>query len=328
MSNKKILFSGIQPTGEIHIGNYLGALKNWVDLQSQYQCFYSVVDLHAITIDQDPQAYQEKIFDTAMDLLAIGIDPKKSVLFIQSQLPEHTELCWLLNTLTPIAELERMTQYKDKSRQNQKNINVGLLDYPVLQAADILLYQTDVVPVGEDQLQHLELTNMIARKFNNRYGQYFKEIKPIVGLGARVMSLTEPDKKMSKSLGPNNYIALGDYPEVIRKKVMSAVTDMGPDTTEMSKGVKNLFDLLNLFGDQKNVQKFQTAYDQKTLKYSELKTELAGSIIKILKPIQDKKARLIKEKVKVKKILVDGAKKARTVAQKTLKEVKQKMGLA
>lgn len=324
---KKTLFSGIQPTGEIHIGNYLGALKNWVELQSQYNCLYSIVDLHAITIDYSPVDYQERILNTAMDLLAIGIDPKKSVLFVQSRVPQHTELCWYFNILTPIAELERMTQFKDKSAQHKENINAGLFDYPVLQAADILLYKSEVVPVGQDQLQHLELTNTIVRKFNNKFGKYFEEIKPVISEGTKIMSLTNPEKKMSKSLGPNNLIALADEPDVIRKKIMSAVTDTGPVSAEMSAGVKNLFDLLKLFNATAVQQKLTEAYNNKTLKYSELKSELVEAIIKHLQPIQAKKKKLEKNKKQVIKILADGAKKAGKIAGQNILEVKKKMGL-
>lgn len=324
---KKTLFSGIQPTGQIHIGNYLGALKNWVDLQSQYNCLYSIVDLHAITIDYNPAEYQERILNTAMDLLAIGVDPKKSVLFAQSHVPQHTELCWYFNTLTPIAELERMTQFKDKSKEHKENINAGLFDYPVLQAADILLYKSEVVPVGQDQLQHLELTNTIVRKFNNKFGKHFEEIKPVISAGAKIMSLTNPEKKMSKSLGPNNLIALSDEPDVIRKKIMSAVTDTGPATDAMSAGVKNLFELLKLFSSTVAHQKLTAAYNNKTLKYSELKTELAEAIIKNLQPIQERKKKLAKNKKQVIKILADGAKKAGKIAGKNILEIKKKMGL-
>lgn len=328
MTNKQILFSGIQPTGEIHLGNYLGALKNWVDLQNQYNCFYSIVDLHAITIDYDPKTYQDKIINTAMDLLAIGLNPKKSTIFVQSHVPEHTELCWLFNTVTPIAELERMTQFKDKAGQHKQNINAGLFDYPVLMAADILLYHAAVVPVGEDQLQHLELTNMIARKFNNKYGEYFKEVKPIIGQGARIMSPADPTKKMSKSLGPNHYISLADNPEIIRKKIMGAVTDVGPNADgQMSGGIKNLFMLLKLLDSEGLYQKFQNAYNNKTLKYSELKTELAESIIKYLAPIQGKKQYWKKNPDRVKKILKSGAKQAQKIAQKNILEIKKLMGL-
>ena len=329
-TKKPVLFSGIQPTGEIHIGNYLGALKNWVDLQNsgKYNCLYSVVDLHAITIDQDPKKYQEKVLNTAIDLLAIGLDSKKSTLFIQSQIPEHTELAWFFNTLIPISELERMTQYKDKSKQNEKNINIGLLDYPVLMAADILLYKSNFVPVGEDQFQHLELTNLVVKKFNNKYGQYFSEVKTIVSLVPRLMSLSDPAKKMSKSHGPASYIALTDSAETIKSKVMRAVTDVGPTPgNEMSLGVKNLFKLLELFGDNKDYKKFLANYNNKTIKYSELKIELAGTIIKYLKPIQEKRKYFADNKIKVKKILEEGAKKARVIAQKNISEIKKRMGL-
>jgi tryptophanyl-tRNA synthetase len=283
--------------------------------------------LHAITIEYDPKKYQEKILDTAMDLLAIGIDPKKSVFFVQSHVPEHTELCWLFNSLIPIAELERMTQFKDKSKEHKQNINAGLFDYPVLQAADILLYQGEYVPVGQDQLQHLELANTIVKKFNNKFGEYFKEIKPIIGQGAKIMSLTDPAKKMSKSLGLKNYIALNDPPEIIRKKVMGAVTDVGPDVSQMTPGVKNLFLLMELFAEAKIIDKFENAYTNKSIKYSELKSELAETIINKLKPIQEKKQKLIKDKKSVIKLLNDGAVKAKKIAAKNLLEIKKKMGL-
>ena len=325
--NKKILFSGIQPTGEIHIGNYLGALKNWVELQDKYRCLYSIVDLHAITIDYHPATYQETILNTAIDLLAIGLDPKKSTIFVQSQVPQHAELCWLFNTLVPIAELERMTQFKDKAKQHQQNINAGLFDYPVLQAADILLYHAEAVPVGQDQLQHLELANTIIRKFNNRFGSYFKEIKPLIGQGARIMSLADPAKKMSKSLGPSHYLSLFDSPETIKRKVMSAVTDTGPAKNEMSGGVKNLFTLLELLAKKPVYQKFLNAYQRKTIKYSELKNDLAKTIITFLKPIQERQKQLAKNKKQVTKILADGAKKAKAIAQKNITEIKQRMGL-
>ncbi len=326
--DKRILFSGIQPTGDLHIGNYLGALKNWVDLQDKYKCFYSIVDLHAITIDYEPTKYQKQILDTAIDLLALGIDPKKSILFIQSQVPEHTELCWLFNTLIPITELQRMTQFKDKSRQNFNNINVGLFDYPVLQAADILLYKGELVPVGEDQLQHLELANTILRKFNNKFGEYFQKIEPIISKSARVMSLQEPRNKMSKSLGSNHYIALRDDEETIKKKIMSAITDAGPQQSgRMSPGVDNLFTLLENFADEKIVKKFNLDYHNGDLKYSELKTELAQVIVDSLKPIQANIAKLEKDKVKVKKILEEGAKKAKKIAEKSILDIKEKMGL-
>ncbi len=218
MNNKKILFSGIQPTGELHIGNYLGAIKNWAELQNkgEYNCIYSIVDLHAITIDYDPKVYQDRIIDLAATLLACGIDPKKSILFVQSNVKEHAELCWFLNTIIPVSELQRMTQFKDKTEKNQKNINMGLLDYPVLMTSDILLYGAEIVPVGDDQLQHLELTNIILRKFNNKFGEYFKKVNPYITKSARVMSLNDPEKKMSKSV-EGSFIGLDDEPNEIRK---------------------------------------------------------------------------------------------------------------
>lgn len=326
--DKKILFSGIQPTGDLHIGNYLGALKNWVNLQDQHDCFYSIVDLHALTIDYDPINYQEQILNTAIDLLAIGIDPKKSTLFVQSHVPQHTELTWLFNTLTPIAELQRMTQFKDKSRQNFTNINMGLFDYPVLMSADVLLYKAEMVPVGEDQLQHLELANTILRRFNNKFGEYFQKIEAIMSKSARVMSLQEPKNKMSKSLGVTNYIALRDDEETIRKKIMSAKTDTGPqEGGHMSPGVDNLFTLLENFADEKIVKKFNLNYHNGDLKYSELKKELAEAVINTLKPIQINIVKLEKDKEKVKKILAEGAQKAQKIAEVNILEIKEKMGL-
>ena len=283
--------------------------------------------MHALTIEYNPMTYQDKILEMAMDLLSIGINPKKSILFVQSHVPEHTELCWLFNTLLPVAELQRMTQFKDKAMQHKENVNAGLFNYPVLMAADVLLYKSEMVPVGDDQLQHLELTNTILKKFNNKFGKYFEEIKPIVGKGARIMSLTNPEKKMSKSLGPNNLIALSDAPEIIKKKIMKAVTDEGPDAGTMSAGVKNLFTMLELLGDSKTIQKFQKTFNNKTLKYAELKSELSEAIISYLKPIQARKKQLSQDKKKVKKILADGAKKARMIAQKNLLEIKKRMGL-
>lgn len=325
---KPILFTGIQPTGQIHLGNYIGAYKNSVNLQDNYFSIFSIVDLHAITIDYQPKEYQNTIFKTAITLLSFGIDPKKSIFFVQSHVPEHTELSWLFTTLTPVGELERMTQYKDKAKKHKQNVNAGLLSYPILMTADILLYKAEYVPVGEDQYQHLEFAKMIVKKFNNKFGQYFKEVKTIVSPAPKIMSLTDPTKKMSKSDGPANCLLITDSPEVIKNKVMRAVTDIGPNQeNEMSLGVKNLFKLLELFGDNKTYKKFQTAYNNRTIKYSELKATLAEAIIKYLKPIQEKQKYFSDNKAKVKKILEDGAKKARVIAQKNILEIKKRMGL-
>lgn len=327
LNNKKILFSGIQPTGEIHIGNYLGAIKNWVELQNkgEYNCIYSIVDLHAITIDYDPKKYQETILDLAATLIACGIDPKKSILLVQSNVKEHAELCWLLNTVTPVSELYRMTQFKDKSSKNEKNINIGLLDYPVLMSSDILLYRSEVVPVGYDQSQHLELTNIILKKFNNKFGEYFNKVNPYITTGAKIMALNDPEKKMSKSIS-GSYISLSDTPDEIRKKISYAVTDSNA-SKEMSLGVKNLFDLLLFFEAREAHDKFLKQYKDKTIKYSELKSELADVIIKKLEPIQKKKKELLKSPKKLKSILADGAKQAQKIAYKNILEIKKRMGL-
>jgi tryptophanyl-tRNA synthetase len=319
---KKILFSGIQPTGELHIGNYLGALKQWVELQNSndFQPLFCVVDLHSITQDYDPKKKQEQILNTAVDFLACGVDPKKSILFVQSQVPEHTELAWLFNCLTPVAELERMTQYKDKSARQKENINMGLFDYPVLMAADILLYQTELVPVGEDQIQHVELARVIARKFNNKFGEFFPEPKSKLTEAKRLMALNEPKQKMSKSLGAKAYIALSNSPETIREKIKVAVTT--------PEGAKNLLELLGYFStDKKIVTKFEKEFSAGTIKYSELKPALAEAIIEVLKPIQEKQKYYLDNPKKVAKILSDGAKQAQKIAAKNLAEIKKRMGL-
>lgn len=321
-----ILFSGIKPTGELHLGNYLGALHNWVKLQDEYTAIYSIADFHALTIDIDPQELKENSFKLAVDLLSLGIDPKKCILFRQSDATEHAELAWILNCLTPVAELERMTQYKDKIANDKKAANAGLFTYPVLQAADILLYHAEYVPVGEDQLQHLELSRIIARKFNNRYGAYFPEIKPVLSETIRVMSLNNPVKKMSKSLGPKSYIALRDKPEIIKKKIAGAVTDSLGDTTTLGGG-HNLLTLFKEFAPAKDFQKYEQEYELHSLSYAKLKQDLAERIITFLRPIQEKQAYYEKHPDEVHRILEKGALQARTRAQKTLKEVRKIVGL-
>lgn len=325
----KVIFSAAQPTGELHLGNYLGALKNWVHLQRDNQCFYAIVDYHAITIPYDPKDFSKKVMDLALDYLAIGIDPEKSVMFVQSHVPEHAELAWILNTITPLGELERMTQFKDKAEQQRGSISAGLLNYPVLMAADILLYQPDLVPVGEDQTQHVELTRVIARKFNSTFGEYFKEPKVYEATIARVMSLLEPAKKMSKSLGPNHCLALNDPPEVIRKKIAKAVTDEGGLAENRVSGGKNLLELFKVLSDDKAAKDaFEEQYKAGELKYAEFKPALAETIIKVLEPIQARRAELAAKPQEVTRILLGGRDKARLIAQKTLKDVKEKMGLA
>ena len=226
------VLSGIQPTGSIHIGNYLGAIKQWIKLQEKEDCIFFIADLHSLTIPYQPKDLQKNILETAISYLALGIDPQKSIFFVQSNVKEHSELCWLLNTVCPLGELERMTQFKEKSKQfstkGGKDINAGLLAYPILQSADILLYKSEGVPVGKDQVQHIELTRTIARRFNQKFGKLFPEPKSLLPkTGAKIMSLNDPRKKMSKSLGPQSYISLFEDPKEIKKKIMSAVTDTG-----------------------------------------------------------------------------------------------------
>lgn len=323
----KIILSGMQPTGSLHIGNYLGALKNWALLQTDNRCFFSIVDLHAITVPYKPKELPERVKEMAIDFMASGIDPEKSVIFVQSQVPEHAELAWLLNTITPLGELERMTQYKDKAGQHSEAINAGLLNYPILMAADILLYQPDLVPVGDDQTQHVELTRTLVRKFNSLFGDYFKEPKVFEATVPRVMSLLEPAKKMSKSFGPNHCIFLSDTPEVIRKKIAKAVTDEGGNTENISGG-RNLLQLFKVLSDDKELkQQLDQQYRAGELKYSEFKPLLADVLIKILEPIQLKRQELMAKPKAVEKVLRTGRDQARLIAGKTLAEVKEKMGL-
>ncbi|MDD5341402.1 MAG: tryptophan--tRNA ligase [Patescibacteria group bacterium] len=324
---KQIVLSGVQPTGELHLGNYLGSLKNFAELQDKYQCYFFIATYHSITIDYEPKNKRQQILDLAATFLAAGLDPKKCIIFNQADIPECTELAWIFNTITPISELYRMTQFKDKSAKHAKNINAGLLDYPVLQAADILLYKPDFVPVGHDQLQHLELSNEIVRWFNNKFGAYFQPIKPLLTKTPRLMSLLEPDKKMSKSGGPNHYIALSDEPEVIREKLKRAVTGTGTEDV-IPAGAQNLLMLLSEFGTTKQVDYFQAAIQNKTIKYSELKETLSTAIAEKLAPFRAERKKLLSNPKKIESVLKNGAKEAEKIAKKTLKEVKELIGVA
>ena len=325
---KKIIFSGVQPTGIAHIGNYLGAIKNWVKLQNEYNSIFCIVDLHAITVPQDPQKLRKAILEMAAIYIAAGIDPKKSVIFVQSHVPEHSELAWLLNTITKIPELEWMTQFKDKSQQHKDKVNVGLFDYPVLMAADILLYQTDAVPVGEDQKQHIELARSLARRFNNLYGKSFTVPQPLINKEtARIMGLDNPLKKMSKSsANPNNYISLTDSPAIIRQKIKKAVTDSG---TTIKYDLKRpaIVNLMTIYKHFSNLSFEAIEKKYKNKGYAQFKEGLAETIIQGLKSFQEKKSALEKNPKELEKILQNGAKKAKAIAQKTLKTAKQKMGL-
>jgi len=318
------IFSGIQPSGEFHIGNYLGAMKNWVDLQKEnvaHSCIFCIVDYHAITVDYPPKELPERIINAAKDLLAVGIDPEASIIFLQSDRPEHTELAWLLNTITPMGELNRMTQFKEKSAKHEQL--VGLFDYPVLMAADILIYKSEGVPVGEDQVQHVELARDIVRRFNSKFGQTFIEPKVLLNETKRVMGL-DGKGKMSKSNPANTYIALNDEPDVIRKKISAATTDTGQGA-EISAGTKNLIGLMGIFAGKETEEKYQKEREAGTIKYSEFKPALAEAIIKELEPIQKRRKEISDEEVK--KILKDGAEKLADGAARTIKEVKEKMGL-
>jgi len=326
-TKKQIVLSGTQPTGELHIGNYLGALKNWVGLQDKYQCYFFLATYHSITANYQAKEKKQQIMDLTIDYIAAGLDPKKCIIFNQADVPACTELAWIFNTLTPIAELERMTQFKDKSQKQATNINVGLFDYPVLQAADILLYQPNYVPVGQDQLQHLELTNKIVRWFNNKYGQYFQEIKPLLTETPKIMSLVEPEKKMSKSCGPKHYIAINDSPQVIEEKIKKAVTGTGTEK-QIPTGAKNLLALLAEFGTDDEVIYFSKQISQKNIKYGELKQTLAKAISQYFEPYRTKRKELEQKSEYINKVLAEGAAKAQKVAKQTLIEVKKQIGVA
>jgi tryptophanyl-tRNA synthetase len=324
---KERIVSGIQPTGELHIGNYLGSLKNFVELQEKFDGYFFIADLHSLTEDFTPgQAKADQIRNLVKTYLAAGLNPDKCTIFIQSHVPAHAELAWIFNTILPMGELERMTQYKDKSARQNANINVGLFDYPVLMAADILLYKPAYVPVGHDQLQHLELTNTIARKFNHKFGQEFTEIKPHMQKPLRVMSLSDPTRKMSKS-EPGSFINIFDEPDEIRKKLSKAVTATDSAEGEMPKGVQNLFDLLLEFGKQDKYDEFHKQYKAGTIKYSELKETLADAIATYFEPMREKRKDLDSQEKEIDKIVKEGAAKASKVANETLTAVKSKIGL-
>lgn len=323
----KRVFSGIQPTGFLHIGNYLGALRQWIELQQEYDCLFAIVDLHAITVPYNPKTLKKQILETALDLLALGLDPKKAIFFVQSQVEEHTYLAWLLNTITPLSELKRMTQFKEKSKEQKKEIRAGLLNYPVLMAADILLYKAEIVPVGEDQLQHVELARLIARKFNQIFGETFPLPQArLLKKTARVKSLLKPEKKMSKSLGEKHCIFLKDEPEIIRRKLQKAVTGTGTEI-ELPLGAQNLINLLKEFGTQDEISYFEKQIRKRNIKFSELKETLAYAISEFFAPFREERKKLAQKPALVEEILKQGTRKARKIARENLKEIKQKIGL-
>ena len=322
------IVSGIQPTGQIHLGNYLGAIKQWVELQKENECIFFIADLHSLTVPYDPKELQQKIREKAIAYIAAGIDPDKSILFVQSQIKEHSELTWILNTICPVGELERMTQYKDKSSKNKDNINAGLLDYPVLMAADVLLYKADAVPVGKDQEQHVELIRTLARKFNQKFGQTFKEPKSLIPKeGAKIMSLTDPKKKMSKSDDAKSYISLFDTPEEITKKIMSATTDSGKNikyNITKKPGISNLLTIYSLLAE-KSTQTIEKQFTKKS--YADFKKSLAELVVNYLEPFRRKQKEFSAREIYVDELLKQGRNRALTIAQMTMQEVKQKVGL-
>jgi tryptophanyl-tRNA synthetase len=323
---KQRIFSGIQPSGTLHIGNYLGAVKNWVALQEKYDSIFCVVDLHAITVPQDPEALRQKTLELAKIYLASGINTQESTIFVQSHIPEHTELAWILNTITKIPELERMTQFKDKAKEQRQNSNAGLFNYPVLMAADILLYDTNVVPVGEDQLQHVELARTLAKRFNQQFGETFVVPEPyIVKEGMRIMGLDDSSKKMSKSAASElNYIALTDSPEKIREKIKKAVTDSGKNIryADDKPAIKNLINIYSLL-DNVKPEEVEKIYKGKS--YSEFKADLTEVIVEFLKDFQEKYDAI--DDNEVLKILETGKGKAKKMAEKKMENVKEKIGL-
>ena len=322
------IVSGIQPTSQLHIGNYLGAIKQWIPLQEKNECVFFIADLHALTVPYDPKKIQNSIKETVVAYIAAGLNPEKAIIFVQSQVKEHTELCWLFNTICPIGELQRITPYNNKSKKLKENINAGLLDYPVLQAADVLIYKGEGVPVGKDQEQHIELMRSLAKKFNQKFGQTFKEpASLILKEGSKIMSLQDPKRKMSKSDEPKSCIFLFDSPEDIQKKVSSAQTDSGKDiiyNITKKPGISNLLTIYSLLNN-KPIKKIEEDFKGKS--YAEFKKSLAEIIINYLEPFRRKQKELLTREVYVQEILKKGQSRAQTIAQETMKEVKDKMGL-
>ncbi len=328
-NEKKRILSAIQTSGALTLGNYVGALRNWVELQQsgEYDCFYMLADLHAITVRQEPKDLRKNSLDILALFLAVGLDPEKSPLFLQSHVPAHSMLSWVLNCNTYMGELSRMTQFKDKSQKHANNINAGLFTYPALMAADILLYQADLVPVGADQMQHLELTRDIAKRFNNAYSDTFKIPEAYVPkVGARIMSLQEPTQKMSKSdPNSNGYILLLDPLDTVAKKIKRAVTDSGGEVKrgEGKEGVENLMSIYSAMTG-KTMDEIETEFDGRG--YGEFKEAVAESVVDVLRPIQERYNELIKDKEYLSSVYKKGAETASRVAMKTVSKVYRKVG--
>jgi tryptophanyl-tRNA synthetase len=327
--DKKVILSGIQPSGILTIGNYLGAIRNWKPMQDEFDCIFMLADLHTLTVKQEPAKLRANTYELTAHYLACGVDPVKSILFLQSHVPAHAELTWILNTMTYPGELQRMTQFKDKSLSHADNINMGLMDYPVLMASDILLYQADVVPVGADQKQHLEITRDLAIRFNNRYSETFKVPEPYISkLGAKIMSLQEPTKKMSKSdENVNGFISMNDDRDTVIRKFKRAVTDsetLIKYDPENKAGISNLLTIYSLFSG-KSIADAEKEFDGKG--YGDFKIAVGETVADALMPIQAEKERILKDKGYIDGLLFEGSQKAEYLARKTLSKVYKKVGL-
>lgn len=321
---KLTTLSGMRPTGALHLGNYLGALKNFVKLQEEYQSYFMIADLHSITEEFEPKAKREQIISLATAYLAAGLDPQRCTIFLQSFVPEHVELSWIFASITPVGEMERMTQYKDLSLKHGERVSAGLFSYPLLMAADILLYKPEVVPVGDDQKQHIELTSTIVKKFNRKFGETFTTPKFLPTKASRVMSLGNPDRKMSKS-EPNTCVFLLDSPEDITKKFKRAVTATSGGQTNTA--VENLFTIMREFSNPETVRHFESAERTGNIQYSELKNQLARDVSEGLAEFREKYQHYGSRQKEVFEIMVEGSKRARAIAAKTLGEVREKIGL-
>lgn len=320
------VFSGIRPSGKLHLGNYLGAIKNWIELQNKAeQSVFAVVDYHGITTPFDPKKYHEQVMDVVLDYLAAGVDPDKALLIRQSKVPQHTELGWIFNTITPISWLDRLPTYKEQLAKSPKYNHMGLLDYPALMAADILIYKSNLVPVGEDQMPHIDLTNEIGRKFNSMFGQTFEPVKAQMSEGARIMSLQDPTKKMSKT--GDEGIALSDSPDEIRKKIKKAVTDSGKEVIfnpDKKPAISNLITIYHLLSG-KDIKEIEKTYENKS--YADFKSDLAEVVVSFLEPFQVKYNELKKNPDFVMSVLTKSEERAKVLASSTLNEIKEKMGL-
>ncbi len=324
---KKIVFSGVQPSGNISLGNYIGALRNWVDMQDLYNCLYCVVDMHAITVRQDPKKLREQTLSLLALYIACGLDPEKNIMYIQSHVPQHAELSWILNCYTMFGELSRMTQFKDKSSKHADNVNAGLFDYPVLMAADILLYKTDLVPIGQDQKQHLELARNVAERFNGVHGNTFTVPEPYIPkVGGRIMSLAEPEKKMSKSdENENAIVLLLDKPEAIMKKFKRAVTDSEAvvEYREGKHGINNLMTIYSI-ATGKSMDEITNEFAGRG--YGDFKVAVGESVVEMLRPIREKTEELLKHPDYLESIYKNNAQRACVLAERTMEKVRKKVG--